>query len=240
MNIAQRWEKPSTAQEERRAILRARRLCDDNPEHPRSENLEVSKTSPILIPFEHQGLEQLCRRFRKSNTFLAVLWMLGVRQSLVETMFQTIPDCLISAIFHLEDVLTQLPQSTYQTQLAASRSIPDSHATSETSFLCRWDPDTMERTRLEASPEFCNTIAGTTAEVFVSKAESDGLMLPCSSIQYLCYFIDGALSIAEGLTSWTRSNHCFRPRESARDLTVYRDNDIYIILMQFITILHYF
>ena len=201
--LAQRWEKPSTAREERQTILRARRLCEERSEIKNCSNSEeASSDSPSQS-------SPSFKYFNDGKTFLTASWIFGVQQNLLIQIFETLPGSLMQAIIFLEDTLHLLQKPIRQMQFESSTSNM-SQSSSHVTLMYRWDPDTLERTCVEASSEFCRSIAGMNATDFHRGVESSLFPLPCSPFQYLFYFLDGSLCMGEGQTSWTRSfnPHC--------------------------------
>ncbi len=195
--LAQRWEKPSTDQEERRAILRARKLCGEKANIAKAfESEGASSVSQLQEDGSRGGTF-----FNQGRTFISISWILGVRPTLVTKIFESVPTSFMNAISFLENTLNLVQRPIPQFGLTAFAAEHGDHI----SLIYRWDPNTMERTCVEGSSEFFRSIAGMQSEEFFKMVESDKLSLPCSQIQYLCYFLDGALCMGEGLTSWTRS-----------------------------------
>ena len=200
--LAQRWEKPSTAQEERQTILRARKLCEETSGRTTSR---VAKRAPGISPSLDLDSNPGPRYYRDSTTFLFISWIFGVQPNLVAQIFESIPTSLMNAAAFLEDTLCLVQKQLPQAQLDASNSSLKPQPNDHMSLKCRWNPDTMKRTCVEASPEFCRSIAGMDSMEFYQRMESNKFPLPCNPAQYLFYFLDGALCMGEGLTSWTRS-----------------------------------
>ena len=198
--LAQRWEKSSTGQEERRAILRARKLCEDIQEKSGSDD----PSSDVPYPQHEEGNIEI-RYFDFGTTFLSIMWIFGVQPSLIAQLLESTPASLMNAAIFLEDTLNLVQMPIPQVVLDTSATSLISQASNHMSLIYRWNPDTMERTWVEASPAFCRSIAGMEVEEFHKKISSDQFPLPCSPLQYLLYFLDGALCIGDRLTSWTRS-----------------------------------
>jgi hypothetical protein len=204
MSLAQRWEKPSTAHEERKAILRARRLCEEKVECKMlGQDSDENPDSPSN--YADGERDQRISQIRSSNTFLVFAWLLGVRRSIITSVLQMIPGPLFSAVCKVEAVLSRTVLSSYQNQLAATSTIADTFVSNEITLMYRLNPDTMEKVCVESTPEFGHRIAGMTREEFQLRMESEDFPLPCSPLQYISYFIDGAVCLGEGLNSWTRS-----------------------------------
>ena len=196
--LAQRWEKPSTGQDERRAILRARRLCGESAD---GMGLQDSDGSSLEVP-PHFHDETLIdrQRLKRSNNFIATAWIFGVRPEIIDGIFESAPAALISALSLIEDTPTSRESGFGNVSTGQFEKI----ALIQMSLMYRWDPTSMERTYVEATPDFCQNLAGMTLHDFHSTMESDSFPLPCSPLQYISYFIDGALCMAEGQMSWTR------------------------------------
>jgi hypothetical protein len=209
MSLAQRWEKPATDQDERRAIMRARRLCEDNSETSKSSDVSSGlEETPLFNALQDSDKDSCILRLKNSNSFLGIAWLMGVRPTVVTDAFRSMPISLIAAVSYLEDTLALIP-SNHQQPLASSTFLPEVHACpNEMSVVYRLNPDTKKRTGVEVSDEFCKRFGGITQQDFRVKSESEEFPLPCSTLQYICYFIDGTLCIGQGLTSWTRSVHC--------------------------------
>jgi hypothetical protein len=192
--LAQRWEKPSTAQEERRAILRARRLCDDKSGSAKSHDENSDQQDRIADVLT-------LRQIKEGRSFLATAWIFGVRAELVDMAFESAPKALLSVISSVNNTV-----ATVRKQASCNSTDEENEGLGMVpiSLMYRWDPESMDRTCVEASAEFCKNIAGMAPLEFYSKMESNDFPLPCGDLQYLCYFIDGALCMAEGLRSWTR------------------------------------
>ena len=198
--LAQRWEKPSTGQEERRAILRARKLCEEITETTTSDD----PASGVSYPQHQEGNREI-RYFDFGTTFLSSMWIFGVQPSLIAQLLESIPASLMNAAIFLEDTLNLVQMPIPRHELERSTTGPFTQSSSHMSVIYRWNPDTMIRTCVEASPAFCRCIAGMEVAEFNKKIDSNEFPLPCSPLQYLLNFLDGSLCIGEGLTSWTRS-----------------------------------
>ena len=208
--LAQRWEKPSTALEERRTIVRARRLCKRKrsfkKKMPIKGNEESGSSEDSYKSSDNSERAQNLPLEQQKN-FLKFSRMLGIRAQELNRIFETLPSALTNAIMLLDTIVVGNHDSIQARKISANDGV--SLAGEEDSlecaiFVCDLDAETMGRGYVDANPQFYSTIAGMSPEEFRSRMDASTLPLPCSPLQFLCYFLDGTLCISEGLTSWTR------------------------------------
>ena len=203
--LAQRWEKPSTAQEERRAITRARRLCKRKKRAAKSKNQNASSDKNIPPPAatHRQDLDQTRQRFNDGRTFLSASSQFGMKSNVIAGLLSALSQNLVQSIALAEDTVASI-QSISSFPLPAFSELVVTLDSACMMLAIRWDPDTMKRTAVKATTGFCSNIAGMSDEEFCSRMDSGELSKPCTSIQLLNYFVDGALCIGQGVHSWIR------------------------------------
>jgi hypothetical protein len=111
-------------------------------------------------------------------------------------MFESVPRDLLRAIADAFDSLQAVPQT--------SAEIPREPLSDEAALSICWDPDSLAVSHVSATQSFLQTLAGVPPGEFYSMFASSEFPLPCSPVQFLAYFVDGALCLEEGATSWTR------------------------------------
>ena len=197
--LAQRWEQPSTAQEERQTITRARRLCKRKRKLAKAKsNAADSKISEFSISKpDGRGIMALSDT---SNKFFAVFRMIGIHPKIAFQIFEHICPHLGRSISFLEDILGMI-----QHRVAIQQFEDAAPCEHEMTLRIRWDPTTMRRNLVEVSPNFCRRIAKMSHEEFCNSMEASDLPLPCPTTEFLCYFIDASLLFGENIHFRTRS-----------------------------------
>ena len=207
--LAHRWEKPSTAQDERRALIRARRLCKKKKRPAKEYPSKAGrKESPIIMSRSRYD-DRSWLDSRYIGIIRDVSKVFGIRAERVEIALNTVPKYLAASVSDAEDLLVQIKRfSMFSSPPQLSASLKELSNQNDIVLLVKWEPDNMKRTCVIASPGFCGTIAGMTVAEFLSGLEDCQLPIPCTITEFLAYFWAGALHLGEGRTSWTRCKHC--------------------------------
>lgn len=196
--LAQRWEQPSTAQEERNAITRARRLCKRKRKPIaakfRAQKSKVSQSSIFEVEsdFDSNAI---------SNTFLAITRMIGINPYVQFENAELSSRHLGTSISFLEGILGFIRHRIALCHEPFSSAAPNED---QLTLSILWDPSTMKRISANCSPNFCRHIAKMSREEFCSRMEACDLPLPCPKTEFLGYLVDGSVCIGENITSWTR------------------------------------
>ena len=126
-----------------------------------------------------------------------------MKPNVIEDLLSALSQNLVQSIALAEDTVASI-QSISSFPLPAFSELVVALDSACMLLVIQWDPDTMKRTAVKATTGFCSNIAGMSDEEFCSRMDSGELSKPCTSIQLLNYFVDGALSIGQGVHSWTR------------------------------------
>jgi hypothetical protein len=206
--LAQRWEKPSTAQEERLAISRARRLCKKKRKGVTviSKDQKSSAMAISIFALQQQNVVREFEDFCRGGTFFAISSPLGILPKILAIISGGLSQNLAQSILFAKNVVSNIAQrrpnlSSQQHATALVYGVDDEH---EMTLYIRWDSSTMRNTFVSASKGFCENIAGMSVSDFHIRMDSCGLPLACTLFQWLCYLVDGALCVGEGCTSWIR------------------------------------
>lgn len=205
--LAHRWENPSTAQRERQAISRARRLCKGKRKII-TANLQIQNSKSFTfsrVSTSHTLFGQQFEFLDHSDTFLSFSRIVGLQSNFVKEFVGDASEDLAQALIFSEKVVSFAQRQSHQSCRQNESGVMLKDANDQDMMLrIRWDPSTMRHISVVASQSFLENLAGMCARDFNLNLESCRVPLPCPSSQWLCYLADGALCVGEGRTSWIR------------------------------------
>jgi hypothetical protein len=197
-NLAQRWEEPSTAHQERIALRRAKRLCAKAESDGLRRMDPVSEVSlgarmslrPVLT---FPSWKERCKEFIQ-NKFWATIFDWGIRRSSIQHILENIP----CDFWHdVQSSLQILSSNIMHNKIQSSEQGREGAASLTMSCNVKHD-------KFKWNKKFIQDLCGTSGEDFARELTSCNLPLPCTPFQFLCFFIDASLCFEEGLRSWQR------------------------------------